>query len=164
MLADLSKKFAFRLMLGIEADCITYRHYIPWADKMIERLERPPAWVCDLATTQYKPDALTAVAAYVRSFPPDDVSDDGDEFVGYLWIRYERRELSWATFLNESGRYADARNGARPCEYFYSMLNELEEQDFSPAVEGRQRNAVSAALETAISRAKEVYEWVRANE
>lgn len=156
-----SKRFAQRLMLAMEADCITYRDYIPWADRIIERLERPPIWVCELATTKYKPGALRAVSAFVLSGPPEDFPDDHGESIGYLWIRYERRELSWATFLKEAGMRSDTSSGPWECEYFYSMLNEFEEQAFSPGAEERQCAVVRAALEKAIERAREIYDEIR---
>ena len=140
----------------MEADCVTYRDHIPWADTVVERLERPPSWICELATTKYKQDALRIVSDFVFSEPFEEFPDEHDEFLGYLWIRHERRELSWATFLKEAGRHTDASPGPWECEYFYSMLNELEEQDFSPEVERRQRIVVSAAIPKAINAAKEI--------
>ena len=157
----LTKRFAHRLRLAIEADCITYRDYIPWADGFVERLEKPPAWICELAITKYKQDALRIVSDFVFSEPFEEFTDEHVEFLGYVWIRYERRELSWATFLNEAGRYTDPSPGPWDCEYFYSLLNELEEQEFSPELEQRQRAVVSAALQKAITEAREVYDEVR---
>jgi|APTNR8051073442_1049403.scaffolds.fasta_scaffold30936_1 hypothetical protein len=159
----LSKRFAHRLALAIDADCITYRDFVPWADKIIARHERPPLWLCELATTKYKPYALRAVIESVLSDPPEEFPDDHGEFLGFLWIRHERRELSWATFLKEAGKYTDAKNGPLECEYFYGMLNELEEQDFSLEAERRQRAVVNSALEKAIDSAREVYDEIRNN-
>lgn len=158
---SLSKHFASRLLLAMEADCITYRDYIPWADRLIERLDRPPVWVCELATRVYKPDALCAVSDFVRSDPPEEFPDHRGEFLGYLWIRYERRELSWASFLKAAGMHTDGSNGSPlPCEYFYSMLNEFEEQEFSIEVEQHQKVVVRAELKEPINDAREVYEKV----
>jgi len=160
--ASFSKRFASRLMLAMEADCITYRDYVPWADGLIARLDRPPLWVCELATTVYKPDALRVVSDFVRSDPPEEFLDYRGEFLGYLWIRYERRELSWASFLNAAGVRSDGSDGTPlPCEYFYSMLNEFEERGFSLEVEHHQRVVVSAELKQRIDDAREVYEKVR---
>ena len=93
----------------------------------------------------------------MRSEPFEDLSGASDDFLGFLWIRYQRRELSWATFLNEAGVYSDGANGAIECEFFYTMLNELEEADFGSGVEERQCRDVKRRLEGIIDRAREFY-------
>ena|SRR5687768_7364394 len=104
-----SKEFANTLALAIEAGCLTYRETIPWADAMIEALERPPLWICDLSTTKYRPDALKVIRDFLNAEPFELITTAPHEYLGFLWIRYERRELSWATFLNEAGEYSDGQ-------------------------------------------------------
>jgi len=42
-----------------------------------------------------------------------------DVDVACLYLRYARRELSWATFLRQAGVLADMSAGRDACEYFY---------------------------------------------
>lgn len=156
--SKIAKRFARTLMLAIDADCITYRHYIPWADRMIQRLAQPPLWICDLSVKKYKPDALDTVGEYVWSEPFEQFTDEDSEYIGFLFIRYQRHELSWATFLNEAGRRTDALNGNIDCEYFYLMLNELEEKEFGPEIEQRQVSAVKIRLGSSIENTKRFYD------
>jgi hypothetical protein len=156
-----SNSFAEMLALAIDAGCLTFRDYIPWADDVVARLDHPPAWVCELSTTKYRPDALRVVRDFVRSEPFEQINTSTEDYLGFLWIRYERRELSWATFLSEAGRYSDASNGAIECEYFYSMLNELEEAEFDSSVEHRQREEVRRRLGEALVRTRTFYESIR---
>ena len=137
---------------------LTYRDTIPWADAMIERLDRPPLWICDLSTIKYRPDALKVIRDFLDAEPFEKIHTAADEYLGFLWIRYDRRELSWATFLAEAGQYADGPGCGIECEYFYAMLNELEEADFDSEVETRQREKVRQRLDETISRTRKFYE------
>lgn len=83
------------------------------------------------------------------------------EDVASLYLRYERRELFWATFLNESGLKADASGGRWPCEEFYAMLNELEESDFALAVEQRQRDHVVTEYREVMESVRRTYQAIR---
>jgi len=156
-----SRTVAQLLALAIEAGCLTFREYIPWADDIIARLDHPPAWICELSTTKYRPHALRVVRDFVHSEPFEEIKDATEDYLGFLWIRYERGEVSWATFLDEAGQYSDAANGAIECEYFYSMLNELEEAEFDPGIENRQREEVQQRLSEAIVRTRAFYENIR---
>lgn len=156
-----SKDFASTLALAIEAGCLTYRDTIPWADATIARLDHPPLWICDLSTVKYRPDALRVIRDFLRTDPSEPINTKTDEYLGFLWIRYQRRELSWATFLNKAGQYSDASSVGIECEYFYEMLNELEEADFGLAVEARQQEKVRQRLDRTISTTRRFYEDFR---
>jgi hypothetical protein len=66
--------------------------------------------------------------------------------------------LSWATFLELSGQYADNANGAWECEEFYCLLNELEDGEFSPAVEQKQQETIVNKLRIPIGRVRPPYD------
>jgi hypothetical protein len=156
-----SKSVAGMLALAIEAGCLTSRDYIPWADDIIARLDHPPVWICELSTTEHCPEALRVIHAFLRSEPFAQGNVVAEDYLGFLWIQYERRELSWATFLKEAGQYSDAANGAIDCGYFYSMLNDLEEAEYDSSVEIRQRERVRQRLADAIIRTRGFYENIR---
>jgi hypothetical protein len=157
----LSKSFAQMLALAIDAECLTFRDYIPWADRVIAALDRPPVWICDLSIAKYRPEALRIVREFVLSEPFEEVTSRPADYLGFLWIRYERREISWATFLRESGRYSDCSSCAIECEVFYSLLNELEIAEFDGAVEHRQREEVRRLLGDALVRARAFYDAIK---
>jgi hypothetical protein len=156
-----STSFAEMLALAIDAGCLTYRDYIPWADAVIARLDRPPVWICNLSTIKYRPDALRVVRDFVFSEPFEPASAAPEDYLGFLWIRYERGEISWATFLSEAGRYSDASSVAIECEYFYSILNELEQSEFDSGLENRQREEVRGRLGEALARTRSFYDNIR---
>jgi len=156
-----SKRFAQHLMLAIETDCLTHRDYIPWADALIETAERPPPWICEFATSEGKAEALAALREFPYGDQPAlDASDDvlPLDFLGFLWVRYEQRRLSWANFLDAAGQYTDGTSRGLECEYFYYLLNELEEKNFAPDVENRQRLIVQTRLGASILNAKQFCE------
>jgi hypothetical protein len=79
-----------------------------------------------------------------------------------LYLRFERRELSWATFLELAGRYADSAQGAWACEEFYGFLNDLEDADFAPEVERNQQIEIINKLRTPIARVRALHENLKA--
>ena len=156
-----SKDFAHKLALAIEAECLTYRHYIPWADGVIAWLDQPPLWICDLSTIKYRPDALRVIREFLGTEPFEQFNTSTEEYLGFLWIRYERGELSWATFLKEAGGYSDCGNSGIDCEYFFSMLNDLEEAEFRSNVEARQCEAVRQRLKDTLVKTCKFYAKIR---
>lgn len=162
---SLSKQFAHRLVALIESQLVTYREYIPWADTLIMALPEPPVWIIDLATKKHLLKAGLIVRGYMNSEPIEVLPWDlwTDEFIAALFLRYERNELSWASFLNEAGRQADNSEGGRkPCEYFYVMLNALEKADFAESLETKQRDEVSERYGDIIPSVRRTYEAFRA--
>ena len=78
-------------------------------------------------------------------------------FLACLYLRYERKEISWATFLNEAGRYADSYDCNVACEYFFEMLTNYEDSLFSPTIEKSQMNEVKFFISDSISDISELY-------
>ena len=112
---------------------------------------------------EYSPDVSKALGEYVWSEPFESVdqAELEDEYLSCLYLRHERHELSWATFLDLAGRYTDNANGAWQCEDFFQILNELEESDFSQATEMRQRDDIALKLQAAIERVRPLYDDLR---
>jgi|SRR5690348_4274207 len=160
---SLGTHFADRISAMIESGLLTYRHYRPWASRLTQMLDKPPAWVRELGAARDRP----AAEAAARNFAFGDavglsIDDWTDEYVASLFLRHERRELSWATFLNEAGIGSDNSNsGMNACEYFYNMLNEYEESEFSEAVEQRQRAAVLTQYTGVIESVRQTYRAIR---
>ena len=139
-----SRPFALRLYTMIDAKFVTYRLHIPWADATIARLDSPPYWILDLAITPYRPAAQKIVGEFAHSEPFAILSADvqTNEYVVSAYLRYARREISWASFLQIAGEESDANGGLRSCEYFYDYLNNLEASSFAAEVEEQQKREV----------------------
>jgi hypothetical protein len=130
----------------IESGLIWWEHYIPWADELILKLQKPPVWLIDLSLTKYSPGAvrLLNTVAYSEPFIAFDPEVDGAEYVSCLYLRYERREISWATFLRESGAHLDAIQGSAECRLMFSRLTEYRHKEFSLDLERQQATEVQA--------------------
>lgn len=159
----LSKPFAHRLGAMIEAGLLTYREYIPWTDSLILAMDRPPAWILALAVTKYRPEAVRVVHDFAHSEPFECLSQDSrvDEYVAALYLRYERRELSWATFLRMAGDEADANGGKHACEFFYMLLNEYEFVEFAISAEAEQVKMIRSDDGKTIASVSATFEAIR---
>ena len=136
-----SKQDGFYILEMIETSLIDYRYTQPWADELIMAVHLPPSWLCDLATKKYRGDQSNAVREFVFSEPFEAAPAELEKFaVACLWLRYERRELSWATFLQMAGDLLDAANANWDCGTPYHYLNVYEDVYFTPAAEERTKH------------------------
>jgi hypothetical protein len=156
----LDKLFALRLALMIQSHLIWYKHYIPWADELIQKMESPPFWILGLTGVKHVGDAMKVLNDYIYSEPFNTLNTvaERDEYVACLFLRYRRQELSWATTLDEAGKYTDAHEGKFPCEYFFEQLNDLEDAEFSSVLEYQQANRVMADFTNEIRTIQPYYE------
>jgi hypothetical protein len=163
MTLEVNRSTVRRLQTMADADLITYKELQPWAESVLRSLEKPPNWLCNIATQTYGPDVLKSLGEYVWSepFEAGDRAEVDDEYLGSLYLRFERHELSWASFLDLAGKYADRVDGAWICEEFFHMLNELEEADFSATIAREQQVSIESKLRAAIGRIRPVYEELR---
>lgn len=120
----------------LETSLIDYSYTHAWADALIIENEKPPAWLCELATKKYQGDQIRALQEHIFSEPFEETPASLEKFrVACLWLRYEKRELSWATFLKTAGKCLDATSGDWDCETPYHYLNVFEDAYFTPAAE-----------------------------
>lgn len=149
MLQLLDKKFAARLLAMVDTKLVTSRHTRPWCDEIIAAQDEPPHWILELAVKTYKGDVEATIREFAFS-PPFVESENLDDFhIACFFLRYERGELSWASFLNEAGQYADAAEADPDCEHWYAMLNALEAAEFDNALENQQVAETRPILERA---------------
>ena len=156
---ELDKRTALRIKTMVDSGLIWYRHVHPWADQIIEREEHPPAWLLDVTVQRYTPKMSECIGAYVYSepfqaFPPGEVDA---EHLACLFIRHERGEISWATFLRAAGEFADGASGEWPCEDFYEMLTSLEDAEYSTDIAADQASGVGDRLAIALETMKPLY-------
>ncbi len=154
------KVFVRRVGVMIESGLIGPNHYIPWADEVIGKLEKPPLWMLKLAAIRYPPHAVEAINAFVDADPIEgfDRSRYEEEYLACLFLRYRRRELSWAGFLDEAGRFTDAWSWDHDCEEFYYLLNVLEENEYAEEVELSQCAEVEEEFRDAVAMMGVLYE------
>ena len=132
----------------LEAGLVDHGYLEPWAEQIIAELDVAPPWLGDLATKRYRGELLAALREYIHAEPFEPAPDDLDEFhVGCLWLRYERSELSWASFPRAAGNFLDCVNGEWHCEIPYHYLNVVEDAYFSDEAERESREALLADLE-----------------
>ena len=158
---QIGRRFASRLIHMVDTSLVTYRYTIPWADNVIESMDSPPAWICELALTKYQ-TAISAIARgylYTENFTAWNTPEERDDYhLACLYLRYIRNELSWAIFLKLAGEFTDTSDSQRPCEYFYEMLNQLETAEFSKKLEMQQEEEVKRELGSVIESVRVDYE------
>lgn len=140
-----SKQECFYVLEMLESRLIDFSYTHPWADQIIMGIDSAPPWLGDLATKKYQGDQSKALREYIYSEPFEAGPTDIDKFhVACLWLRYERRELSWATFLMLAGEYLDSVSGDWDCETPYHYLNILEDAYFSDKSEKETKESYLA--------------------
>ncbi|WP_163341189.1 hypothetical protein [Desulfopila sp. IMCC35008] len=126
-----SKQECFYVLEMIESHLIDFSYTHPWAEQIIMGLDAAPPWLGDLAIKKYCGDQSKSIREYIFSEPFVAGPGDMEKFhVACLWLRYERRELSWATFLRLAGEHLDAANADWDCETSYHYLNVYEDSYF----------------------------------
>lgn len=140
----ITKREAISLATMLDAGLICYKHYMCWVDEKIMLEAEPALWILELAATKHTATAIGLLNRYAYSEPFEafDAKKCSDEFVAAQWLRYQRNEIAWATFLRESGDYTDGNDARVDCGYFYCMLNNIEDSRFSKVLEDKQSSEV----------------------
>jgi hypothetical protein len=120
------------LAAALERDYMSLSGLVSWADRQILGVESPPSWLLDVSLAQTKEDALgllmTAwhrhVVAEGEAQPLREIRDD--LHLGFMFMRFQRGELTMAELLSLAGRLSDCRQCRTPCEEFYLLLNEID--------------------------------------
>lgn len=94
-----SKNFAARLLVMVETKLLTNKHTQPWSDSIINETTAPPPWILDLSLASSKSNVESVVGDFAYSPPFEPLTLDDNFHIACLFLRYKRRELSWATFL-----------------------------------------------------------------
>ncbi len=159
MKSDIDKQTANTLAIMIDSHLICYKHYFPWADDIIANHSDAPAWILNLSTAKYIPDAVKSINEYVYSEPFESFDDEKycDQYVACLFLRYEFGAISWASFLLEAGDYADACSGRYECELFFQMLNEYEDSEHSEKLKNKQSKEMQREFSDVIQSVKKLY-------
>ena len=131
-----SKQDIYYIIEMLQSKLIDYTYIQPWADNLIENLSNPQKLLIDLSSATYQGEIINILKEYVYYEPFKEQFYKLVKFhIACLWLRYERRELSWATLLNEIGKYLDIEEINWDCETPYHFLNTYENSYFSEKVE-----------------------------
>jgi len=137
-----SKYDCIYILAMVETRLINYSYTQPWADKIIEEIDSIPGWLFSVSTKSSFHEQSKALRNYVYSEPFEQAPSDIEKFyVGCYWLRYERKELSWATYLNTIGSYLDTAGVDWACETPYYFLNVVEDAYFSDNAEAETKNS-----------------------
>lgn len=159
-----TKEFACKLSIMLESKLIWYKHFQPFCDDIILAHTKPPYWIIELAAVRYQGSAIEIVNKYIHSEPfVDDYRNSlFDQYIACLYIKYDRREISWASFLLGSGQYADHVQAVKePCEYFFELLNEYEAEEFNIELEYKQREEIQDKFRNEIIEMQAMYDVFR---
>lgn len=156
-----TKEHANRILQMCEVRLLGYKHLQPWACSLIESLGEAPAWLCELASLRYHGDVEKCLREYIFS-PPFEQFDRNalcDYAVAGLMVRFDLRQISWGTLLDEAGSFVDCADaGAEECEWYYEMLNELEDSEYDHDVAVRQVERVRELHADAVEKVYADYE------
>jgi hypothetical protein len=148
----ITKREAVTISTMLDTGLISYKHYMCWADERILLEEEPELWLLELAATKHTKTAISHFNSYAYSEPFESFSSEecNDEYVACEWLRYKRNEISWATFLLECGDHTDGNYAREDCEYFYYMLNDVEDSEYAKDLEEKQSIEVFARFSDVI--------------
>lgn len=125
-----------------------------WADKRIQESDVPDTWIIDLSLA-IDCDLLAATLASEAERERQVLRDPNveDAVLGYVWLRYERGEISLEACLGDAGRLSDNYETTIECEVFYALLNRLERaastSDERATIEAEAKARLSALREEA---------------
>jgi len=156
-----SKQDCCYVLEMLESKLIDFTYIHPWADKIINELDYAPPWLGDLATKKYRGDQTKALREYIYSEPFEAGPDEMEKFhVACLWLRYERREISWATFLEMTGDFLDGADSNWHCGIPYHYHNIYASAYFTVKSEKQTKKRFLAELNLQpwIAMAKEKFE------
>lgn len=159
-----NKEFACKLGIMLGSKLIWYKHFQPFCDDIILEYTKPPYWIIELATVRYQGSAIEIVNKYIHSEPCITYynSKHFDQYIACLYIKYDRREISWASFLLESGQYADSCEAVKePCEYFFDLLSQYEAEEFNIELEHKQREEIQNKFRDEILEMQAIYDVFR---
>lgn len=123
-----------------------------WADKRIQESDAPDTWIIELSLAN-DCESLAAALASEAEKERQGLRDPNveDAVLGYVWLRYERGQISLEACLGDLGRLSDNYETVIECEVFYALLNRLER---APTT-GDERVTIEAEAKARLSALRE---------
>jgi hypothetical protein len=113
----------------MEAGLLPLPRLVAWADEQILRLSEPPLWLIELSLATDEAGLRRARERVPRTSVPlaGRTVDESRNYLGCLYLAFERGLLTMARLLREAGDFTDPPSGDVPgCETFYLLLNEID--------------------------------------
>jgi hypothetical protein len=126
------EKSLWVLATALDSGYFILSDLVAWADQQVIGLKSPPPWLLDLCLAKAKSDAISLLlVTWDRHMEAAGTTRPGyqshdDLYLGFLYLRFERGDLSMAALLKFAGQYSDSRGCEIPCENFYLLLNEID--------------------------------------
>ncbi len=101
--------------------------WVAWADRQIERMDKPPAWILDLSLVHTADPALEVLwpaTDKVARIIWDQLDWKG-LCLGFLYLCFERGDLTLLELRMQAGDQADCASFRIDCEEFYLLANEI---------------------------------------
>lgn len=153
-----TSRFLVRLACAIETHWIPYDIYAAWCDRHILAEPEPPHWMLELTATRDPVEAGGLVTSTAAEQADAAGALDRDDFwVACQFLRCQRDDIDWATFLTLAAGYSDCAGGTWECEEYYQFLNELEAIGGSGWLEAEQVRIFTVAFHGAIREAIELH-------
>ena len=124
----MKSKIAFYWLTAARSGFVQPAEWRAWADRQVVSIPKPPFWIIGMSLAR-DIDELRKVLEDVldASDEPPQISGD-DPLLGYIWWRFERREINLRDCLELLGEAAEAGSSSIPCETIFALLNKLEIQ------------------------------------
>lgn len=127
-----------------------------WADAEIIKSETPDNWLVDMSLANSVRELRQAVQPRLDVEQRNDAEDD-DAALGYIWLRFEKGDISLAESLRFAGEEADSGAARIECESFYRLLNELEAAGENEVIRAKGKSLFSEVRLTALKQWKALF-------
>jgi hypothetical protein len=158
-------KIAHYLLAAVVSEFMQPDDWKGWADRIISRMDSPPAWVIDIALANSIDEFIEYISDKLRDeeLAEGGLISIGDAVIGFYYLRYEKGDLSFEEFLKKSGEEADSGSSDFDCEEIYSILNEYERllslgSDASHLINA-SKELVMSSIEIAHYQWSQIKEW-----
>ena len=141
-------KPALGLVAAIQSEYISPEQWISWADEQVMSLDPCPMWIMEMALARECESAMLAL----REFLMDrDFTKNIDEMIlGLIYLLYSERRITFQDFLLRAGDHTDPSGSSHDCEYFYTILNDLESSRDSRGFEDSKISQVEQDISHAL--------------
>jgi len=88
----------------------------------------PPLWIINISLAMNGVDLRKALADGLEALQVTTPAAVDDALIGYMWWRFERREIDLRECLKLIGEAADAGSSKISCESAFALLNKVESE------------------------------------
>ena len=140
------------LLAAIEVGSLGGRQCRDWADRLVVLLDRPEAWILELATATSIEDARIALRDRIEKEESyrGGIISIGNLKLGFLVIRLEKGELTQHEVLVKAGELAEGGFtdiGSSEIYYWLNLIEDGTERTFPSGLFARYRQLAISALE-----------------